>query len=128
MLKGDAAQRVITAWHVGWKPAQEVSGSDWLAPFVARLIDDPYGVVRYVAGRSLKSLPKFERFDFDFLAPPEELAAASKTVVRDWQRQQNKPPSRTGPQVLIGSDGKVAEPAVQWLLKYRDNRPVTIKE
>lgn len=128
MLKGDAAQRVITAWHVGWKPAQEVSGSDWLAPFVARLIDDPYGVVRYVAGRSLKSLPTFERFDFDFLAPPEELAAASKTVVRDWQRQQNKPPSRTGPQVLIGSDGKVAEPAVQWLLKYRDNRPVTIKE
>jgi hypothetical protein len=38
MLKGDAAQRVITAWHVGWKPAQEISGSDWLVPFVAHLL------------------------------------------------------------------------------------------
>jgi Cytochrome c554 and c-prime len=128
MLKGDAAERAITAWHVGWKPAQEVSGADWLAPFVARLLDDPYGVVRYVAGRSLASLPRFEGFEFDFLAPAEKLTAASNTVLRDWQRQQTGPPSRTGPQVLIGSDGKVSEPAVQWLLKYRDNRPVTIKE
>jgi predicted CXXCH cytochrome family protein len=128
MLKGDAAQRVITAWHAGWKPAQETSGSDWLAPFVARLIDDPYGVVRYVAGRSLTSLPKFEEFQFDFLAPPKDLAAVSNRVVLDWQRQQEGPLSRTGPQVLIGNDGKVAEPAVEWLLKHRDNRPVTIKE
>ena len=118
----------IAVWHAGWKPAQEVSGSDWLAPFVARLIDDPYGVVRYVAGQSLGSLPKFEGFQFDFLASTEDLAAASNKVVSDWQRQQNGPPSRTGPRVLIGSDGKVSEPAVQWLLKNRDNRPVTIKE
>ncbi|MEX2306003.1 MAG: cytochrome c3 family protein [Pirellulales bacterium] len=128
MLKGDAAQRVITSWHVGWKPAQEASGSDWLAPFVARLLDDPYGVVRYVSGRSLATLPKFEEFKYDFLAPAEERAAAANTVVREWQRQPNGPPSRIGQQVLIASDGKVAEPAVQWLLKHRDNRPVTIKE
>jgi hypothetical protein len=128
MLKGDAAQRVIAAWHAGWKPAQEVSGSDWLAPFVARLIEDPYGVVRYVAGRSLATLPNFEKFQFDFLAPPEKLAIQSKALVRDWQEKQHGPTSRTGPQVLISKDGKVAEPAVEWLLQHRDNRPVTIKE
>lgn len=128
MLKGDAAQRVITVWHAGWKPAQEISGADWLAPFVARLIEDPYGVVRYVAGQSLATLPNFERFQFDFLAQPKDLAVVSSTVIRDWQEQQAKPPSRTGPQVLIRSDGKLAEPAIQFLLKDRDNRPVTIKE
>jgi hypothetical protein len=128
MLKGDAAQRVITAWHVGWKPAQEVSGADWLAPFLSRLIDDPYGVVRYVAGRSLSTLPKFEDFKYDFLASSEELAAAASNVVREWQNQQKGPPSRVGQQVLISADGRVAEPAVQWLLRHRDNRPVTIKE
>jgi predicted CXXCH cytochrome family protein len=128
MLKGDAAQRVITAWHVGWKPALEVSGSDWLAPVAARLIDDPYGVVRYVAGRSMLKLPSFDGFKFDFLAPPEELTAVSNKAVSDWQSRQHGPPSRTGPEVLIDGNGKVAEPAVQWLIQHRDNRPVTIKE
>jgi hypothetical protein len=81
-----------------------------------------------VGGRSLASLPKFEAFQFDFLAPTEKLAEVSKTVVRDWQNQQNGAPSRTGREVLLGGDGKVVEPAVQWLLERRDNRPVTIKE
>lgn len=128
MLKGNAAQRVITAWHAGWKPAQEVSGADWLAPFLARLLDDPYGVVRYVAARSLKTLPSFENYSYDFLAAKEKLAAAVQEVVRQWQTARNAPPSRVGQQVLITVDGKVAEPAVQWLLRHRDHRPVTIKE
>ena len=76
----------------------------------------------------MASLPNFERFKFDFLAPPNDLAAVSSTVIREWQGQQIKPPSRTGPQVLIRNDGKLAEPAIQFLLKDRDNRPVTIKE
>jgi hypothetical protein len=128
MLKGDAAQRVITAWHAGWKPAQEISGSDWLAPFVARLLADPYGVVRYVAARSLKTLPTFETFEYDFLAPPDDRTAAANTAVQQWSRQLKGSPSRTGQHVLIAQDGEVAEPAVQWLINRRDNRPVTIKE
>ena len=31
MLRGNAAQRVIVAWHFGWQPAQQASGSDWAA-------------------------------------------------------------------------------------------------
>lgn len=128
MLKGNAAQRVITAWHAGWKPAQEISGADWLAPFLARLIDEPYGVVRFVAKRSLATLPHFVGYKVDFLAPADELRATSQAIVREWQHEQNGPPSRTGARVLIGSDGKLAEPPIQWLLDHRDNRPVTIKE
>ncbi len=57
LLSGDAPLRALVAWSAGWEPAQEASGSDWLAPFVARLLADPYGVVRYVAARSLRTLP-----------------------------------------------------------------------
>ena len=129
MLKGDAAQRVIAAWHAGWKPAQEISGSDWLAPFVARLIDDPYGVVRYVAGRSLVKFAEVRGI-------PASTSSLRRRILRPYRTElfsigsvnKQGPPSRTGPQVLIGNDGKVAEPAVEWLLKHRDNRPVTIKE
>lgn len=128
MLQGDAAQRVIVAWHVGWKPAQEASGADWLAPFVARLLADPYGVVRYVAEHSLATLPGFEGYRYDFLAPQEELDRAARAVGDRWRKEGQAAPSRTGREVLIDRDGKVAEPIVEWLLERRDNRPVTIQE
>ncbi|MFO0790989.1 MAG: cytochrome c3 family protein [Pirellulales bacterium] len=128
MLKGDAAQRVITVWHLGWQPAQETSGTDWLAPFAARLIDDPYGVVRYVARQSLRTLPGWNDFDVDFLASAEIRAAATNRAIAEWSNTQKTPPSRTGPRVLIDKDGKLAEPIIKWLQDHRDNRPVIIKE
>jgi hypothetical protein len=128
MLRGNAAQRVITAWHVGWKPAQDISGADWQAPFIARLLNDPYGVVRYVSGRSLNTLPNFGELKVDFLAPAEAREDFIDLVVDTWRRKTKLPPSRVGQSVLIADDGSIAEPAVQWLLNHRDNRPVTIKE
>jgi hypothetical protein len=128
MLEGHAAQRVIVAWHVGWRPALEASGSDWLAPFVARLLADPYGVVRYVAEHSLVELPGFDGYQYNFLASPDELSEAARGAVRKWQEQQTSPPSRTGADVLISSDGQLDEAAIEELLDNRDNRPVTIKE
>ena len=36
--QGDSAQRAIAAWHMGWKPAVEASGSEWMAPFLAEVL------------------------------------------------------------------------------------------
>jgi hypothetical protein len=52
----------------------------------------------------------------------------SMKVIREWQGSIHGPPGRVGEEVLIDRQGKIAEPAVQWLLNHRDNRPVTIKE
>jgi hypothetical protein len=101
LLKGHAAQRVIAAWHAGWKPTQEAAGSDWLAPFQARLLADPYGVVRYVAADKLKTLPGFEDFDFDFIGSEDERAAKVREALSLWTQQQAGRPSRAGPAVLI---------------------------
>jgi len=128
MLKGNAAQRVIVAWHAGWKPAQDASGADWIAPFLSKLLADPYGVVRYVAFHSLTTLPHFEKFGYDFLGSDDEQARAVSAATLRWAGEQKSPPSRVGREVLISRDGKVAEPAVKWLMDRRDNRPVTIQE
>ncbi|HEX2473716.1 MAG TPA: cytochrome c3 family protein [Lacipirellulaceae bacterium] len=128
MLKGHAAQRVIVAWHAGWKPAQDVSGADWTAPFLSKLLADPYGAVRYVAFHSLKTLPHFEKFEFDFLGRENVLANAVDAATSHWVNARKGPPSRVGREVLISSNGQVAEPAVKWLMDRRDNRPVTIQE
>ena len=44
-LGGDAGQRVLFAWAMGWSPALEVSqqGRGWLTPFLAQLLVDRYG-------------------------------------------------------------------------------------
>jgi predicted CXXCH cytochrome family protein len=127
LLKGHAAQRVITAWHVGWQPAQAASGADWLAPFMAHLLDDPYGVVRYVAGLNLRRLPGFEDHALDFLAPSDELARQVRHVQDRWRARTNSL-SRTGPEILLTRGGRVLEGRVAELIANRDDRPVTIKE
>ncbi len=126
ILKGHAAQRVIAAWHTGWEPARQASGSDWLAPFQARLLADPYGVVRYVAGDNLRKLDGFEKFPFDFIAPEEKLRASAEKAVLQWK--DRAAPTRTGGEILINPDGSIMEERVQKLLQERDNRPVNIKE
>jgi predicted CXXCH cytochrome family protein len=126
LLKGHAAQRAIAAWHAGWSPAQQASGNDWLAPLQARLLEDPYGVVRYVAAQGLRQLPGFAELSYDFLAAPAELRLAREAAVWQWSRRP--PPQRTGEAIFIQADGRLMEARVDALLRQRDDRPVIIKE
>jgi predicted CXXCH cytochrome family protein len=128
LLSGDAAQRVIAAWHFGWEPAQQVSGTNWLAPLLSRLLADPYGVVRYVAEHSLRKLSGFANFRYDFLAAEEELQRQAQFATQQWRQNRSQPAERTGGSVCIDENGDVLETQVEQLLLQRNNRPVTIKE
>lgn len=127
LLKGNAAQRIVTAWHVGWKPAQEASGADWLAPFQAELLADSYGVVRYVAGHRMQTLPGFEGFRPDFLASAEARRDQVATARARW-RELHPAPSRRGEAVLIGADGEVQWSRLAKLVAEQDTRPMTVSE
>ncbi|MCA9698752.1 MAG: hypothetical protein KC431_14595, partial [Myxococcales bacterium] len=59
LVRGDAGQRALAAWALGWAPAQRVAGSDWMAPLLLRALQDDYAAVRWVALRSLHSLPDY---------------------------------------------------------------------
>ena len=67
LLKGDAGQRSIVGWHFGWEAAREISGTRWMAPYLAELLDDSYEVVRFIGYHALKELPAFEDFEYDFV-------------------------------------------------------------
>jgi hypothetical protein len=127
LLTGDAGQRALAAWHMGWKPAQETSGSDWLPPYLAQLLEDPYDAVRYIAQRSLRSLPEFENFSFDFLAPEEERSARRQRAVELWQG--SGPPNLfSNEAVLIDESGNLRDEKINQLLKTRSNRDVYLRE
>jgi len=128
LLKGHAAQRAIAAWHAGWQPARDTSGGGWLAPHLARLLDDPYGVVRHIANESLKKQPGFSEFKFDFIAAKPERARLAKRAITQWNELPSNVDDAAGNAVLIDPDRQLMETAIQALLKNRDDRPVSIKE
>jgi predicted CXXCH cytochrome family protein len=126
LLKGNAATRAITAWHFGWRPAQQASRTVWMAPFLAETLNDSYSAVRMVAGRSLKTLPGFQYVTFDFLAAEPERVRLRDKVLKLWKAQ---PPARErDPAVPIRPDGTPDAAIIERLLRERDPRPITISE
>jgi hypothetical protein len=99
LLKGDAGQRAIIAEAMGRRPAQQASGSAWLAPYLALTQKDHYDAVRIIATRSLKTLPPFRR---DQLTENGDL--------------------------LINADGTFDADRVNRLVRARDNRPLVYRE
>lgn len=83
-LAGDAGQRVLLAWHLGWAPAQATSGREWLAPVLGELLEDPYAAVRCVAERSLKSLLPGGVTGYDFTQEPP-VTGAGRAVWNQFQ-------------------------------------------
>jgi predicted CXXCH cytochrome family protein len=124
-VKGDSGQRALIAWHMGWKPAREASDDSWFAPYLASMLDDPYAVVRYIAGRSLKRLPGFQNFSYDYIGPPAEQQEARRRVLGLWE-QQAKAVARPG--LLLGKDGRLAQEQFESLLESRNNRLLELFE
>lgn len=128
LLRGDAAQRGIAAWTMGWPAAQQASGRGWQAGFLSQLLRDPYAAVRRVAFKSLQTLPGYENFAFDFVAPTESLVQGSRAAFDVWQAAGRERVDRRGSAVLIDADGALQRDVAVRLLQQRDNRPIRIIE
>ena len=128
-LSGDAGQRALWAWSLGWGPAHEASGDDWQAVFLAQLLLDPYDAVRYVAQRSLRQLPGFADLEYDFVAPAEQRAAVGRRIAKKAQRRERAArPVAERTALLQQPDGKVdRDELVRWL-RRRDDRQVILGE
>jgi predicted CXXCH cytochrome family protein len=124
-LKGDAGQRALTAWHMGWEPARAVSGAGWLAPYLATLLDDPYAAVRYIAARSLKRQPGFENFSYDYVGGADSLRRSRESALAEWQARA-KPQDNPG--LLLQPDGGLEWSKVAGLQAERDNRSMDLNE
>src|SRR5205814_10384009 len=81
LLEGDAGQRALSAWSMGWAPAREASGAAWLTPYLATLLEDPYAAVRYIAQRSLRASPQFSELHYDFVGPAEQQRSVRRQLI-----------------------------------------------
>jgi hypothetical protein len=124
LLTGDAGQRAVVAWHTGWSPAQAASGTDWLAPYLAQLLVDPYSVVRYIAQRSLRTLPGHAGLEYDFISAPAAREAARRNVKTIWEGQK----AAERPTALVRPNGALDEAEFSRLLQRRNDRPMELLE
>ena len=116
LLKGDAAQRATAAWHFGWAPVRERSGTGWQTPLLARTLDDPYTAVRYLAERSLQQFPEFEDMEYDFVAPGGSQSRAVSAALDRAARGSHDTP--------FG----ISNERIDRLRSERDDTPISFQE
>ena len=126
-VTGDAAQRALVAWHYNWEPARAVSGTNWLAPYLAILADDDYDAVRYIAARALRRLPEYAGSDFDFVGPASARKQVIAAIMQRWSQTQNDR-KNFRESVLIDARGKVRDGELQRLYLDRNTRPISLAE
>ena len=127
VVKGDAMQRALYGWSMGWEPAQEAAGRGWLAPFLALLLGDEYAALRVVATRSLATLPGFADFAVDpWSIDPANPVASSRAMER-WDSMRDGV-DRHGREVLLNARGQLDRTTLADLREGRDDRPVRISE
>jgi len=127
VLSGDANQRALAGWHMGYGPAQRASGTDWMPPYLVHLIRDPYEVNRAVGLAALRTLPGFEDVEIDYMQWPEGVNRATRGVYRAWM---SRPRSASGPrpELLLRSDGALDVEAAGRLNQARDRRAIYLAE
>jgi hypothetical protein len=128
LLKGDAGERAIVAQAFGWAPAQRASGTNWMAPYLALSLTDPYDAVRYITARSLATLPGYQAFTFDFVAPPAQREILRRRALAIWRDGRGQQGRRGDPELLFNPDGSFVADRIDRLTNARDRRRVYYRE
>ena len=127
LLSGHAVQRGIAAWMMGWQPARETSGTQWMPSILAEALVDPVSAVRQVALRSLRLDPAYADVGGDALSdPPQARTQARADVLGRWA--QSAVPIDDGVRVGIRDDGSRDDERLRALVQARDTRRVAVGE
>lgn len=125
-LTGDAQQRALAAWSMGWESARVAAGDVWMAPYLIHLLDDPYAAVRSIAGKSLRAQTRFADWEYDYIAPADERRSAAEGARRRWRDQL--PLDRVNPATLLDAATGPREGEFERLRRMRNNRTVNLVE
>lgn len=124
LLRGDAAQRAVLAWHYGWPEAMEASGEGWTALYLIATLDDPYVAVRSIVRQRLRQLPAFQDIDWDPAASKDALEEVQDALL---ERHAEVWPRLHRPEVGV-RHGSLDQDRVDFLRSLRDVRPVWVNE
>ena len=125
-VKGDAAQRALMAWSMGWKEAHKASNPHWLVFYLTNLMFDDYDAIRFIALRSLKRIEGFASIEYDHLKPQQERSRVMDAVMGTWMGSGK--PRPTDAKLLFTSSGELRFDVFQKLFQQQDKRQIVITE
>ena len=97
-----------------------------MAPYLAELLTDSYDVVRFIGYHSLKELPQFSEFDYDFVGSEQTQQQGRDRVLRLWNESSNRPkPSR---ELFISGQRALIEKEFDAMRKLRVDPPMILIE
>ncbi len=128
IMKGDAAQRAIVLWGMGWEPAQRAAGRDWFYPFAIYGLSDPYAAVRFVSWKSLQSLPGFADFPFTYTADEAIRNESVAAAYQKWWQEVRTIDSVFKPETTLDSLGHYQPELFRRLRSERNQTPVLLAE
>jgi hypothetical protein len=91
------------------------------------LLNDPYDAVRYIASRSLKSIPEFASQDYDHLADESQRKMRQAELIKRWNAGSAAGQRGTQPRLLIEA-GRISQGTWNSLRKLRDETPIFLDE
>ena len=97
-----------------------------MAPYLAEQLTDTYDVVRFIGYHSLKDLPEFADFEYDFVGPKKSREQKSRDAMKIWKALAERPsPSKS---LLIDQQGGLMKERFQAIRKQRLDPPVVLIE
>ncbi len=132
-LIGDAGQRALITWHLGWEPALRASGvakgAGWTEPILGMLLDDPYAAIRCLADRSLRQSGSSTPPGYDYTLALEDRLPARDSVWLRWAKRVEAGPedAARAQRVLEASPNGMAAALAPWVAR-RNERPMRLRE
>lgn len=127
LLEGDAGQRAIVSRAMAWPAAQQTSGTDWMAPYLAQVLDDPYDAIRLGAAAAIRAVPGFSQVTVDAIAAPADRRRIQLNVMATWDRIRQRP-ARNSPELLMTATGELDIERVRAHLRRRNTRAMLLRE
>jgi predicted CXXCH cytochrome family protein len=126
-LSGNAVQRALAAWSMGWESALQASGKDWQPRILIELLDDPYSIVRQLAANSLANLD-VEIPEFDAMKSTRDRQPVAVDLRNRWNQLDttNHPGLPSVQSTTTGPQWNTQ--LLQQLLQARDDQEVTLVE
>ena len=128
LVKGDAAQRALVAWGMGWEPAQKISGREWLYPYLIYSMVDPYAAVRFDAWKSLQTLPGFSDFQFTYTADTAEVDESVRQAYRKWWNSVRPTNPNFDARAVLEPDEHFRNEVFDRLRRERNDTPIVLAE
>jgi Cytochrome c554 and c-prime len=128
IVKGDAGQRALLAWGMGWESAQKAAGRDWLYPYLIYSMTDNYAAVRFDAWKSLQTLPGFSSFAFNYTADDRSLNEVARRAYEKWAREVRNPNAIYRPETGLDADGRFQKEVLERLRRQRNDEPIVLAE